>query len=157
MGFLSSLFGKPIVMEDEFFGRLTLEACDHSTSGTCFYAENVRFPPTDTEIDCMIDADRTGPTLAQRGFFQRFEKQYIELLPEISALVEVEFKHLVLDFPIENFESTHRLSGLSIPRLNAEPVEWELWFEPIDESTWGYTVTVCMHDDIPQPGIGISS
>lgn len=157
MGFFSSLFSKPIIIEDDFFGRLVQEPCNFSDSRYCWYAESVLFTPTGTEIECMIDADMANPSRPQRAFYQKFESQYAEVLFQISFIVKSDSQLLGVDSKITSFESTHRLAGLTIPRLTDEPVKWELWFEPIDNSHWGYTITVDMIDNIPQPGIGISA
>lgn len=155
MGFFSSWFRKPVVIEDEFFGRLTLEPGGHSASGYCFLAQKVWFSPTGAAIECSINSDSSGPTPSQRAFFRHVAERYVDLLPKISAQVEAELRQLKLDYALTNFESTYSLAGMTIPQLNTSPVEWELWFELLDVSTWGYTLTVSMLDDAPQ-GIGIS-
>ncbi|GAA4025422.1 hypothetical protein GCM10022409_06760 [Hymenobacter glaciei] len=137
MGFFSFLFRKPVVLEDEFFGRLTQEPCDFSVSRKCWFAEAVPFAPTGTLIECMIDAENANMLLAQRAFFQRFEKLYVEVLLKISLMVESDFRLKDIASPIIDFESTHRLAGLTIPQQASGPVEWELWFEQIDTSNWG--------------------
>ena len=102
----------------------------------------------------MIDAGSSGPSSVQQAFFQEFEKNYSEILPKITGMVESDFR---LPESITDFALTHRLAGLTIPKMTAESVHWELWFEQIDTSQWGYAVTVCMIDNVPEPGIGISA
>lgn len=155
MGFFSFLFRRPVVLEDAFFGKLTQEPCDFSESPYCWYAASVLFAPAGAAIECMIDGDSVGPSVAQRAFFQKFEKAYADVLPKITVVAESDSR--LPTHPIIHFESTHHLAGLSIPQLTDAPAEWELWFEPIDNSQWGYTITVDMIDDLPQPGIGISA
>ena len=140
MGFFSFLFNKPVIVQDELFGRLTLEGRGQHGSSHCYYAEKVRFRPTGTEIECMLDAtDTNGPTQAQREFFQHFEQVYKTVLPFIIAVVENAPRLLAQGTPLINFVSTHRLAGITIPVLGEASVEWDMWFEPIDTSQWGYS------------------
>ena len=158
MGFFSFLFPRPAVFEDDFFGHLVSESSGQYGSPYCYYAEQVRFQPTGTGIECMLDtADTNGPTLAQREFFQHFEQVYASLLPFIIAVVENDSQLLAAGTPLINFASTHRLAGISIPELSKASVEWDMWFEPLDTSHWGYSVQVDMVNDVPQAGIGISA
>jgi hypothetical protein len=116
------------------------------------------FYPTKSTIECMIDiADTAGPIVAQRAFFQRFVQLYATLLPEIIAVVEQDSSLHASGISFIGFASTHRLAGITIPELNKTPVEWDIWFEPIDTTNWGYSVEVRMVDDTPQVGIGISA
>ena len=158
MGFFSFLFRRRVVLDDAFFGRLTLESSSQYGSPYCYYAERVMFYPNGAEIECKIDtADATGPTLMQRAFFQHFEQAYSSLLPEIISVIENESRLLEIDSPFVNFASTHRLAGITIPELSKSPVIWDMWFEPVDTHHWGYSVMVDMVDDRPQAGIGISA
>lgn len=160
MGFFSFLFGRSSLaaLEDAFFGQLTLDGQGGYGSAYCFYAEKVMFHPIGTTIECMLHAsDATGPTLTQRTFFQQVEQLYAGLLPEIIATVENDSQLLAIGSSFVGFASTHRLAGIAIPASTSPPVNWEIWFEPIDTSHWGYSVLVDMVDDIPQEGIGISA
>jgi hypothetical protein len=154
MGFFSFLFRKPVTIDDDFFGWLSREPCDFSASRSCWYAKGVLFAPTGAKVECMIDAGIGGPSLAQRAFFQQFEKDYAAILPRITRMVEADFR---LPESITDFALTHRLAGLTIPPITTELLNWELWFEQADTSQWGYTVIVEMLNDVPQPGIGISA
>ncbi|MBH8560586.1 hypothetical protein [Hymenobacter negativus] len=158
MDFFSFLFRRPVVLEDDFFGRLVLDGIGQAGSSCCFYAAKVMFQPTGTTIECMIDtADATGPSRTQQAFFQQFEQIYASILPEIVRVIENDSRLLAAGSPFVNFTSTHRLAGITIPERASSAVSWEIWFEPIDTSQWGYSVSVDMIGDVPQAGIGISA
>ena len=66
----------------------------------------------------------------------------------IIPLIEDEFQNWKPDFKVKDFEAEFWLVSVSIPQLNEELVEWEWSFETVHDVN--HTLTVHMHDDIPQ-------
>lgn len=68
MGFFDFLFGKPLKIDNEFFG--TMLFCEYKREPLKGYFECSRhFKPSGKIIEIGIDGDATGPTQLEVNFF----------------------------------------------------------------------------------------
>ncbi|RSK48815.1 hypothetical protein [Hymenobacter rigui] len=133
------LFGKPVYVQDEEFGRLQWIATHRKGQG---YFEGTRtFGPTGHTLTITLDAPSTGPTAAQRAFWHAIEARYLQLTDAAQKLIEAELRHWKPGFTVHDFQAEFWPVGLDIPSLaESQPVEWELAFETIHDPD--HTVTI---------------
>ncbi|TGE23725.1 hypothetical protein E5K00_00490 [Hymenobacter aquaticus] len=130
MGFWSFLFGKPLRLEDQVFGRLRY--FDTPESGGGYWEGETRFTAARYEVGLAIDGPKTGPTAAQRSFYQEIEARYEQMVPAIAQLITATFTKSEPDFVIRDFKQEFQPDFLSLPVIEkpdtAEPA-WEIAFE----------------------------
>lgn len=137
MGFFN-LFKKQPTIQDEFFGKLTF--IDFRDSSKDYFEGRGKFSPTNDEIEYLVDGDIIGPTKEQRDFYKKIEDSYDEIIAKISPLIEQEFRNWKEDFEIKDFRKEFTPIGLSIPRLTAEVIAWNISFNTIHDRNHQITV-----------------
>jgi hypothetical protein len=128
---LFDLFKKPQVIKDEFFG--TLRFMSFKDSSKDYFEGKGKFKPTGDIIEYFIKGDIIGPTVEQRDFFNKIQDSYDEIIAKVSPIVEDEFKNWKDDFKILDFKKEVRLVAVTIPRIQARPLIWDMSFESIHE------------------------
>jgi hypothetical protein len=146
MSFLSQLFGKKTIIQDEVFGILVL---DSRKSDDChFLNESLFFTPIGQEISCSVEAGPQGPTENQRVFFQKVLTDYGQLISQIKPLIEVElsvFQGRSKTIEIMDFEQECQLVGINIPQIISSPVRWSWSFETIHDPNHMATIYMIGH------------
>lgn len=128
---LFSLFKKPKMIEDNFFGLLTHFENKNKPLDNYFEGRGW-FSPIEDEIDYIIYADLNGPSIGQKEFYKKVEINYKTLISPARPLIEQELKKFKNNFKIQNFEREFKIVSLSIPRLNNyETFKWEMDLEII--------------------------
>jgi hypothetical protein len=146
MGFWSFLFGKPVKINDSFFGELLfMEVKDNPENS---YFEGWRhFKPIDEKIEVGVSGSLQGLTQAQRDFFRQIEDIYALLVQRIIPLIEDTFHEWQADFKVNNFAEEFKPVYLFIPNCLQSPVEWEIAFESkpgLVSHNYPYVLTVEM-------------
>ncbi|RPD47711.1 hypothetical protein DNI29_09715 [Hymenobacter sediminis] len=142
MGFSDFFFGKQLRIEDQKFG--TLLFVDGKGVWPNYLEGERLFTPTGTAIELCIEANATGPTGAQRAFYQQIEEQYFAFLPAVQQLVETAVSAWLSDSRARSFIQGLLPVYLSLPRLEEQmsEVEWEMAFESPDDKN--HTCTLSM-------------
>ncbi len=140
---LFNIFKKPKTIQDDFFGQLTFIEIKNNPIENYFEGKGW-FSPTEKEIEYLIIADSSGPSLQQREFYTQIETKYKGLVSNARPLIEQEFKNWRENFEIQDFEKEFRLVSLSIPRLDAKEIRWDMYFETVHDKN--HIVTVNFSD-----------
>ncbi|WP_257167742.1 hypothetical protein [Bradyrhizobium sp. SRS-191] len=120
---LSRLIGKPLKIDDAFFGRLV-------SMGSYWEARRL-FSPTGVEIELFIDApgERQPPNAQQREFFAWVKHHYVEIMGNVPQVARPRYERWFrrsIDVP---FEAEFMLTSFSIPAPMEGPAEWEMSFD----------------------------
>ena len=126
---------RPIRVSDRRFGQLRF------LRDARFWEGRAAFRPTHGQVEVLIHGSRSGPTDAQRSFFDEVERRYTELWPAVLASLGDESKR------VELVASEFELVCVDIPETPGPTVEWQLSYETHPRS-WHFTVT--MQDWRPQ-------
>lgn len=142
---LFDFFKKPVKIQDEVFGELTIDkgfvsGCD------CF------FKPLDKNIECLIDAGENGPNEEQRNFYKSIEQNYPLLRQKIVPIMLDTFQNWKEDFEIKDFDSEFSLSSISLPKIDATPVVWQVCYSSIHDD---HDFTIKVVDLNPEDRIAI--
>lgn len=139
MGFFD--FFKPAPpLQDAFFGPLQF------FGDSCFEGEGL-FAPQNITIVYHIDADPSGPTLAQRVFYQTLQDKFPIYITRIQPLIIEEFRKWRPDFTIQDFASEFTLNYVHIPRPDHPPFLWQLSFKTIHDLN--HDIMIDFQDDQP--------
>lgn len=147
MGFFSSIFGKSIKIENDFFGEMHFNEIKKNPNRNYFECRR-HFKPSNKSIDIGIDGDISGPTQIQIDFFKSIEDNYLEISRSITPLIEDEFGNWQEGFKIKNFDKEFEPVHLAIPRCESKPIIWEIAFE--SEHDRNHVFTLTMHDLVAQ-------
>ena len=152
MGFWNSLFGKPVKINDLFFGELLFMEVKSSPANS--YFEGWRdFKPLGEKIEVGVSGSLQGPTQAQKDFFKQIEDDYALLIQRITPLIEDAFHEWQADFRVNNFAAEFKPVYLFVPDCEQNSLEWEIAFESMPELVsynYPYTLTIEMRDYEPQ-------
>jgi hypothetical protein len=143
MGLFSSIFGKTIQIDHEFFGKMLFRGSKRPEP-TDYFECRRPFKPSGDIIEIGIDGDVSGPTERQVQFFKSIEDNYSQVTKAVTPLIEDEFKNFKEDFKIIDFHTEFVPVYLRIPRCESEPVIWEIAFE--SDHDRNHTFTLTMHD-----------
>ena len=142
MGIFDFLFGKNIIIDNEFFGEMTF--LENKKEPLKSYFECRRhFKPTNNSIEIGIEVNETGPTKLQKDFFRKIESDYDKIISSIRPLVENEFQNWKEDFKIIDFRKEFKAVYLFLPRCKNEPIPWEITFETEHDLNHVITITMC--------------
>lgn len=142
---LFNIFKKPIVIQDDFFGRLRY--MDFKDPAKGYFEGNGFFSSIDGETEYLINADATGPTNSQREFYINLQKQFDSYIEMMKPLIEDEFRNWKEDFEIKNFKKEFNLVCVTIPRLDSKPLVWDMSFTTTHDLN--HHVTIDFIGDIP--------
>jgi hypothetical protein len=135
---LFGLFKKPVIVEDDFFGKLLfVESKDSSKN---YFEGKGNFSPTNTNIEYVIIADKEGPTESQRQFYRNLQAEFSFYIDKIKPLIENEFRNWQEDFRIVDFNKEFRLVFITIPRIDKEPLKWDMAFTTIHDLSHHITI-----------------
>lgn len=143
MGIFSALFGKPVTIDHEFFGKMLFMGGKKPKADDYFECRR-HFKPSDSDIEIGIDADISGPTYKQVSFFKDIESNYLQVTKAIIPLIEKELRNFKEDFKIIDFDNEFVPVYLNIPRCESKPIIWEIAFESDHDKN--HTFTLTMHD-----------
>jgi len=142
MGIFDFLFGKNIIIDNEFFGEMTF--LENKKEPLKSYFECRRhFKPTDNIIEIGIKGNETGPTKLQKDFFRKIESDYDKIISSIRPLIENEFRNWKEDFKITDFRKEFKAVYLFLPRCENEPIFWEITFETEHDLNHILTIKMC--------------
>ncbi|NOS93682.1 MAG: hypothetical protein HOP30_17325 [Cyclobacteriaceae bacterium] len=128
---LFDLFKKPPTIQDPFFG--TLRWMGFKDASKKYFECSGMFAPTKETIGYIIEADASGPTTAQREFYQFIQANYDVLIEKAIPLIEKEYRQDMEEFKISNFKKEFKVSSLTIPRLENTPLDWDMSFESVGD------------------------
>jgi len=141
MGIFDFLFGKPVKLDNEFFG--TMLFCENKKEPLKSYFECSRhFNPSGKAIEIGIDGDVSGPTQLQIDFFKSIEDNYSQISKSIIPLIEDEFGNWKEGFKIANFQQEFEPVYLRLPRCESKPITWEIAFESDHDRNHTFTITM---------------
>lgn len=132
-------FKKPLIVEDDFFGRLRFMKIKNNPSRNYFEGKG-KFGPTGRELEYFIHADESGPEPEQKEFYRQIQQDWPRIVEKIKPLIEAEFRNWKDDFTITDFNREFHLVGLTIPRPEIQPREWDLAFDTIHDENHQFTV-----------------
>jgi hypothetical protein len=135
-----------VIVPDAVFGPLRYRSSKDPSKG--YFTGKGFFPPTCSDTDLLIQADASGPTESQRAFYQNLQTNFDKFANKMKRLIEDEFRNWQPDFEISDFRKEFTLVCISIPRLDAAPVRWELAFNTIHDRN--HLVTIDFVGDEPQ-------
>ena len=145
MGILNFIFGKPVKIENEFFGIMRFSEDKKSTLKSYFECRR-RFTPSDKIIEIGIDGDITGPTKKQIDFYKAIEDNYSTITNAITPLIEDELGNWKEGFKINDFQKEFEPVHLQLPRCESQPVVWEIAFESDHDRNHTFTLTMSDFD-----------
>lgn len=143
MALLDFIFGKPIKLENEFFGTMLFLEYKKETHKSYFECRR-QFVPSNQIIEIGIDGDVSGPTQKQIEFFKSIEDNYSIIVKAISPLIENEFGNWKEGFKINDFQKEFEPVYLHLPRCETKPIVWEIAFE--SDHDRNHTITLTMSD-----------
>lgn len=143
MGIFNFIFGKTIIIENSFFGKMRLIEFKKSPEKNYFECRR-HFKPTNNEIEIGIEGDVTGQTELQKGFFKQIELNYEKIISSIKPLIENEFKNWKENFNITDFQKEFKAVYLFLSRCEKKTKIWEIAFET--EHDLNHTITMTMND-----------
>lgn len=143
---LFNLFKKPIIIQDEFFGRLRYTKFKNPRDG--FFEGEGFFASTNNKIGYTIEAEETGPTEGQREFCRKVQNNFEQYVEKIKPLIEDEFRNWKDDFEITDFKTEFALNSLTIPRMYSNPVLWDMCFTSIHDDN--HFVIIKFENDEPK-------
>lgn len=147
MGFWQFLFGKPVKINDPFFGEMHWVEVANNLSVSYFECE-CHFKPSGEKIGLSVTGTFSGPTQQQRNFFSQVEANYPSLVTRLAPLIEAELGCWMPLRVIQNFIAEFKPVGLNIPACDKLPIAWEIVFDTVHDVN--HTVTIGMVDDEPQ-------
>ena len=142
---LFNLFKKPFIVQDDFFGQLRLMDFKDPTKN--YFEGKGFFAPTNNETEYIIQCDKSGPTTEQKEFCKKLQNDFDVYLTKIKPLIEDEFRNWKDDFQIKDFSKEFSLVCLAIPRLDSNPLIWDMSFTTIHDKN--HNVTVDFIDQTP--------
>jgi hypothetical protein len=92
MAFFDFLFGKKIIIDDDFFGRMLFIQFKKKPQKNYFECKR-DFKPSGRPIEVLINADVSGPTSTQKDFFRQIENEYDNLTAKIVPMIENVFRN----------------------------------------------------------------
>lgn len=135
---LFDLFKKPVTIQDPIFG--TLQWMGSKDASKKYFIGSGMFAPTKETIEYVIEADASGPTTAQREFYQYIQTNYDVLTEKAIPLIEKEYRQDMEEFKISNFKKEFKISSLTIPRLERTPLDWDMSFESIADENYFFLI-----------------
>jgi hypothetical protein len=120
---------RPIRLSDPRFGELRY------LRDARFWEGRAPFQPADGQVEVLIQGSASGPTDAQRSFFDEIERRYSELWPAVQASLVSESRRAEL------VPSAFRLVCVDIPQTPSPTAEWQLSYETRPPS-WHFTVNM---------------
>ncbi|MBC8112648.1 MAG: hypothetical protein H7Y04_16490 [Verrucomicrobia bacterium] len=109
-------FKKPIVVQDEFFGKLRY--MDSKNFAERYFEGEGVFSATNIKIGYLIDADVSGPTVAQRDFYVHLQNNYEQYVEKIKPVMEESLQDWLPNGKIIDFNNEFTLESITIPRLD---------------------------------------
>lgn len=146
MGFWDFIFGKPVIIEDDFFGEMIFNEWPKKPAFNNFECEKY-FKPSSQKIGIGINADKIGPTQIQKDFFKEIENNYDLLIQSFIPMIEDEFGNWKENFKIKDFNVEFEPISLIIPRCDQNVKEWTIAFSSIHDLNHEFTFE--MKDWIP--------
>ncbi|MBL0135488.1 MAG: hypothetical protein IPP79_16715 [Chitinophagaceae bacterium] len=128
---LFSLFKKPVIVQDDLFGRL--QFIDSKDPSNNYFEGAGFFEPTQCDTEYLIQADIEGPTDEQRQFYLDLQANFEQYVEKITPLIEGEFQNWREDFKITNFTEEFTLVCITIPRQDTYPLIWDMAFTTIHD------------------------
>lgn len=141
MGLFDLIFGKPIRIENHFFGKMLFLGNKKDPSKSYFECRR-HFKPSDKIIEIGIDGTETGPTQIQIDFFKSVEDQYKEITDSIRPLIEDEFGNWQEGFRIKDFNQEFEPVYIRLPSCENKVIIWEIAFESDHDKNHTFTVTM---------------
>lgn len=136
-----------ILIEDIVFGKLKYINRKHSPLG--FFSGVVIFKPLNKNVECLINAEITGPTNEQREFYKTVESKYFELIELIKTLVESELRDWNENLKVSDFNKDFELLAISIPQMGSNPIMWDMVFRIVHDEG-GHDLTITFKDFTPE-------
>lgn len=135
---LFDIFKKPIIIEDDFFGRLKFMKMKNAEKN--YFEGKGLFEPTGKEIELFINGSEKGPDQKQKEFYSWLQRNFKELAFKATPLIEDEFRNWKEDFKIKDFDKEFSLVALTIPSQETTPIEWNMSFETIHDENHQVTI-----------------
>jgi hypothetical protein len=142
---LFNLFKKPIKIHDDLFGELRF--IDFKDSSKNYFEGKGFFPPTQSDTEFLIQADIEGPTSAQKEFYNELQNNFEQYIQKMKPLIEDEFRNWKENFEIKEFNKEFTLVCLTIPKLDHNPLIWDMAFTTIHDKN--HHVTIDFIDKYP--------
>jgi hypothetical protein len=133
------------LIEDVFFGQLRF--MDLKDSRKNYFEGSGLFTPTGQQIEYFIEADLSGPTLAQQQFYQALQDKYTDYIACIQPLITDRFRNRQPDFKIQNFTGEFTLLSVTIPRLSTSSAAWDMSFSTVHDAN--HNITIYFLDEQP--------
>jgi hypothetical protein len=131
---LASLFARirPLRIVDAVFGSLRFQRVG-------FWEGRVTFAPTQSEVEVLLDGNRSGPTEAQRLFFTELSARFRGILPTLVKTMREELASYQGP-PRQGQAESFSLVCIGLPADVSASSSCELSFE--DAAGFHYTVPV---------------
>ncbi len=114
------VWGKTIIVEDEFFGKMT----DAKT----YYECKKTFGPTGEFVEIGLEKKDLLPDKKQIDFFRWIENNYDLLIKIVSPHLEKIIIEWIPEYQITDFKNEFTLEYLYIPKCEEEIKDWRLSF-----------------------------
>ncbi len=141
MKLLNFIFGKPIKIENGFFGTMVFQVNKKEPLRSYFECKR-HFHPSNKTIEIALTGDVIGPTQTQIDFFKEVEDRYSDVAESIIPLIENEFRNWHEGFKITNFQKEFEPVYLEVPRCVDKPIVWEIAFESYHDRNHTFTITM---------------
>ena len=143
---LFDLFKKSVILHDTFFG--VLHFVDFKDASKNYFEGKGRFTPTNSDTAYTIQADKGGPTDEQKQFYLDLQVDFTKYIQKMKPLIEEEFQNWKKDFVIKDFNKEFELVCINIPRLDSNPVIWDMTFTTVHDLN--HHVIIDFVDDQPK-------
>lgn len=135
---LFDIFKKPTILYDEFFGALRF--MDFKDASKTYFEGKGHFAPTNNETEFLIRAGQDGPTEKQRQFYKELQVNFTHYIEKIKPLIEDEFRNWKDNFTIKDFNKEFELVCITIPRIDNQPLIWDMAFTTIHDLNHQVTI-----------------
>lgn len=126
MGLIGKLLGvfqksQPAGLDDPVFGKLRFEDAG-------FWECNVDFAPLQRQVEVLIESDDSGPSAAQRDWYQNIEANYLSALPLIIDAAYVQVQQWDETIARDALPDMLNLETISINACDRDKHQWELTY-----------------------------
>jgi hypothetical protein len=132
MGFFSNLFKKKPVIIDPFWGKMTFIKINKKPEANYIECKPF-FEPINQNIEVFIDAETSEPSVEQKQFFLKIQKNYQEITKLVTPIIENEFQNWKDGMKVIDFSKEFTPVGITLPRFEKTPINWSISFETVHD------------------------
>ena len=130
-----NIFKKPLKIQDDFFGELSLTSFKDSRKN--FFTGQKYFNELNPKVEVINDSDNTGTTASQRSRYQEIQDNFSRLIEKMTPLIVDAFQNWIENFKISDFNKEFRIESITMARIDSKPFNWDICFTTLhDKNHW---------------------